>query len=113
MIARTWIGSTRAADADQYLRYMHETGITGLRETPGNLGVLVRRSISGDVATFELTSFWESEDAIRQVAGPDIRVARYYPEDARYLLEKRAYVSHADVVFQQMSSLTTSNAESA
>ena len=102
MISRTWIGSTRRDDADDYLRYLQETGLSDYRTIPGNLGVVVRRSLSSDVATFELTSFWESEDAIRRFAGPDIQLARYYPEDDRYLLEKTPHVTHADVIFADL-----------
>jgi len=31
-------------------------------------------------------SFWESRGAIVALAGADIEVAKYYPEDEKYLL---------------------------
>ena len=40
MIARTWAGATRAADADAYLDYLHATGFAEYQATPGNRGVL-------------------------------------------------------------------------
>ena len=36
MIARTWTGAVRAADADAYLQYLHRTGFPEYAATPGN-----------------------------------------------------------------------------
>ena len=48
MIARTWRGATKAEDAETYLQYLHETGFSQYRATPGNLGVLgLRRVVDG------------------------------------------------------------------
>ncbi len=99
MISRRWRGVTRPADAAAYHKYLRGTGLADYRATPGNLGVLVEQWLEENRAVFVLTSFWESEDAIRAFAGSDIRVARYYPEDDRFLLEKTPYVDHAEVVF--------------
>ncbi len=61
MIARTWAGATRAADADAYLRYLHATGLSAYRATPGNRGVMALRRITEDRAEFLLVTLWESE----------------------------------------------------
>ena len=45
MIARTWAGATREADADTYLEYLHATGLAAYRATPGNRGVMALRRI--------------------------------------------------------------------
>ena len=103
MIARTWRGVTRADDADAYLAYLKETGLADYRATPGNRGVIVERTIDGDRAMFELTTFWESEQAIARFAGNDISLARYYPEDDRFLLERPRHVTHAEVVHLDVS----------
>jgi hypothetical protein len=47
-----------------------------------------------------LISLWESADAIRNFAGPDIVRARYYPEDDRFLLELEPEVAHYEVLVQ-------------
>ena len=41
MIARIWHGKTRAAEADQYLDYLKQTGLPDYRATPGNRGVYI------------------------------------------------------------------------
>jgi hypothetical protein len=50
------------------------------------------------VAHFLLISLWESWNAIRSFAGEDIERARYYPQDAEYLLELEPKVTHYEVV---------------
>ncbi len=98
MVARTWKGWTEASDADTYVEYLNETGVPGLAATPGNLGVQVFRRIDGGRAEFVVTSLWDSREAIQAFAGDDIEVARFYPEDERYLVERELTVRHYDVV---------------
>ena len=97
MIARIWRGRTLAAQADQYLGYLQETGVKGIRTTLGNRGVRILRRIAGDKAEFLFISFWDSLDAIRAFAGPEIERAVYFPEDTAFLLELDPTVAHYEV----------------
>jgi heme-degrading monooxygenase HmoA len=97
MTARMWHGRTKAKDADQYLDYLYKSGIPDYRRTPGNRGAWVFRRLEGDVAHFITLTFWESQEAIQAFAGNDITVARYYPEDKKYLLEFEPGVVHYEV----------------
>jgi heme-degrading monooxygenase HmoA len=65
IIARKWRGVVRREDADAYLTLLKRTGLADYRQTPGNLGVVVERSLEGPHAVFVIT-FWESEQAIRK-----------------------------------------------
>jgi heme-degrading monooxygenase HmoA len=98
MIARTWHGAVPGAKAEAYHHYLLQTGVPGVQGTPGNLGVTILRRIEGQVAHFLFTSYWTSLDAIRAFAGEDIEVARYYPEDADFLLEMEPSVTHHEVL---------------
>jgi heme-degrading monooxygenase HmoA len=98
MIARTWHGMVRAADADAYHAYLLKTGLSDYRTTPGNEGLHVLRRVEGDVAHFLLMTLWDSWEAIRAFAGNDVERARYYPEDDRWLLEKEPFVTHYEVL---------------
>jgi len=98
MIARMWRGRTKAADRDRYFEYLQRTGCPDLLATTGNRGVLVFRRADSEIAEFLLVSVWESFDAIRRFAGPDARVARYYPEDASFLLEMDPHVTHFELL---------------
>ncbi len=107
MIARTWHGRVPAAKADAYYAFLQRTGLADYRATPGNRGVLVLRSVEGDVAHFRLITFWDSYEAIRRFAGDDYQRARYYDEDDDFLLEKEERVTHeellrADVAFDTL-----------
>lgn len=98
MIARTWHGRVPAAKADAYYDYLLRSGLADYQATEGNRGVLVQLRIEGDVAHFTLTTLWESIEAIKRFAGESIDVARYYPEDDEYLLEREPFVTHGDVL---------------
>ncbi len=93
-IARVWHGVTDASAADDYLRYVRDTGVTEALRTTGNKGVVVLRRLDGDAAHFVFVSLWEGMDGIRAFAGPDIDVARYFPDDARWLRELTPHVEH-------------------
>jgi len=101
MIARMWHGMTPEALGDEYLDYLNATGVPELKSTAGNLGVIVLRRTENGIAHFLLTSYWESRAAIVKFAGADIEKARYYPDDARYLLELEPTVAHYEVVVGQ------------
>ena len=98
LITRLWEGSTRAADADRYLEYLHRTGLRDYQRAPGNQGVLALRGIAGDRADFLLLTFWDSEAAIRGFAGEPIERARFYPEDEAFLIRRQETVRHLELV---------------
>lgn len=98
MIARTWHGRTRAEQRDEYLQYLEKTGIPGYKATPGNRGVYVLRRVEGETAHFLLITFWDSIEAIKKFAGKEYEKARYYPDDARWLLEFEPNVTHYEVL---------------
>ena len=100
-VARTWRGATRAEDAERYLDYLHQTGLRSFRETPGNLGALTLRRVRGAWAEFVVVSLWESEEAIKGFAGAQIDRAVFYPEDARFLVDRDEHVDHFEVVFHE------------
>ncbi len=103
MISRKWHGRVPAAKGDAYHSYLLRTGLADYRATPGNVGILVERWVDGDEAHFLLTTMWDSIDAIRRFAGDDYEVARYYPEDDEYLLEREPTVRHAEVLLFERS----------
>jgi heme-degrading monooxygenase HmoA len=98
VIARLWHGAVPAKKANAYYEYLKETGLAEYGGTPGNEGVYVLRQVEDQTAHFLLVSFWESFEAIRAFAGDDVERARYYPEDANYLLEMEPKVQHYEVL---------------
>ncbi|WP_286773001.1 MULTISPECIES: hypothetical protein [unclassified Sphingomonas] len=99
IILRRWSAHIRTADEADYIAYIAGTGLDDYRATPGNLGaqMLVRTLGNGESEVTTL-SWWESLDVIHAFAGGDIEVARYYPEDDRFLLTRPDHVEHHRVV---------------
>ena len=97
MIARMWFGRTKAEDNDAYLAYLEESGVAELRQTQGNQGVMVVRRLDGDEAEFGVISFWSSLEDVKAFAGEDVDVARYFPDDERFLLEFTPRLKHFEV----------------
>ncbi len=98
MIARIWHGVPPVSKADEYVEYLNKTGIPDYAATEGNRGVYLLRKIEGDQAHFITLTFWDSEQAIEKFAGQDIEKAKYYPEDAEFLLEFEPLVQHYQVM---------------
>ena len=98
MVARIWKGKVAAADGDEYVQYIEDTGIAEYVATPGNRGTwMLRRDEDGltEIITFTL---WDSIEAVKEFAGEDYEKAHYYPEDDRFLVEKEETVLHYEVV---------------
>ncbi len=98
MIARIWHGVTVASKSEEYLDYINKTGAPDYRGKEGNRGVYVLRRIENNQAHFLFISLWESVEAIRKFAGPDIVKASYYLEDEKFLLELEPQVRHYEVL---------------
>src|SRR3989304_6360534 len=97
VIARAGDGGRPEAKADAYLEFLHETGIREYRQTPGNRGVYVLVRGEAGRAEFLVLSLWDSYEAIRRFAGPDVEKAVFYPRDREYFLEMDPTASHYDV----------------
>ena len=102
MIARTWHGRVMTPKADGYLAHLKRTGLSEFRSTPGNMGVYVLRRDEGGITHFMVTTLWSSMDAIRSFAGDRPELARYYPEDDRFLIDRPEFVDHAEVEAAQV-----------
>ncbi len=97
MIARIWHGVTPLEKAEEYVAYLNRTGMPDYRATQGNLGAYLLKRRDGNQVHFLTLTFWDSEESIRKFAGEDIEKARYYPEDAEFLLEMEPQVTHYEV----------------
>ena len=99
MILRRWSSRIRTADEAAYIDYIKTTGLDDYRSTSGNLGAqMLMRALPGGISAVTTLSWWRSMNAICAFAGEDIEIARYYPEDKRFLLEKPECVEHHRIV---------------
>ena len=100
MIARTWTGVVRRADADAYADYIRETGFAEYGRTAGNVGAWMLRHDEDGRTEFLTLSMWDSVESVKAFAGEDIEAAVLYPEDERYLVGGASSVVHYEVVDQ-------------
>lgn len=97
MIGRIWHGSTPVSKAREYRDYVCRTGVVDFLATHGNRGVLVLTRLNGEQADFLVISLWDSFECIGEFAGQNIEMARYYPEDTKFLLGLEPNVHHYEV----------------
>ena len=98
MIARVWRGWTAADRTAAYLEYLNETGVAELRATRGNAGVYVlHRPVEDERTEFVVVSLWDSRESIGAFAGQDIEVARFYPRDDDFLVQRDWTCAHYEV----------------
>ncbi|MGO1072182.1 antibiotic biosynthesis monooxygenase family protein [Lysobacter sp. CA199] len=98
MICRIWHGRTRAESADAYAAFLQRRAVPDYARVPGNLRVQILRRDDGEVTHFLTVTHWASEAAIRDFAGEDLLKAKYYDEDADFLLELEERVRHYEVL---------------
>jgi len=99
IILRIWTGRIRTNEQIDYERYILKTGGDSYASTPGNLGFQIVTRDRGDGTTDVTTlSWWASMEAVRAFAGDDPELARYYPEDDRYLVQRSTHVEHHRVL---------------
>jgi heme-degrading monooxygenase HmoA len=95
MILRTWRGWVAAERADEYGQYVERTGLTEYRAVEGNQGCqLVTRDLGDGRCEVLTLSWWDSLEVIRGFAGDDIEVARFYPEDDEFLIDREITAHH-------------------
>jgi len=97
VIARVWRGATRAADEDAYVEYLESSGMRAARELPGSRGTIVLRRRDGELTEFVTLLLFDSIDDVNAFAGDDVSVARFFPDDDRWLLERDLDVRHYEV----------------
>ena len=100
MIARVWHGVVPIEKADGYGKYLADSdlGVRDYQRVPGNRGVCLMRRVEGDRVHFLLISMWDSREAVKGYAGPDVERAQYFPYDRECLLEPEPTVAHYEVL---------------
>jgi heme-degrading monooxygenase HmoA len=87
MLVRLWHGATPIAKSDAYLELMRSIAIPDYQQTPGNLAAYVLHAVDGDIAHFQMLTFWEDIESMKAFAGNDYRAAKYYDFDPEFLIE--------------------------
>jgi heme-degrading monooxygenase HmoA len=63
---------------------------------------MITRDLGDGTTEVATMSWWDSMESIRGFAGDRPELARYYPEDDRFLVERPEFVDHAEVEAAQV-----------
>jgi heme-degrading monooxygenase HmoA len=102
MVARIWRGRVPNAKADEYQKYLDESGVQKLRAIPNNLGAqMFRRPYDAKTTEFVVISYWPNREAIHAYAGADIDKVHDLPRDMEFLVDPEKTVRHYDIVIDK------------
>jgi heme-degrading monooxygenase HmoA len=97
MIARIWTGRTKIKHLEDYTAFMKDRAIPDYKKTKGFVKLIFLKRTDQEFAYFDLITFWENLEVIKNFAGEDFEKAKYYPEDSDYLIDFPEKVTHYDV----------------
>jgi heme-degrading monooxygenase HmoA len=99
-IMRLWQGEIAIEKADEYENFMIERAAPDYGSAEGLLKLYFQRKDEKKTAHFLLVTLWDSIDSVKKFAGDNPEIAKYYPEDDDFLLEKEKYVSLYEVFYE-------------
>jgi len=98
---RLWHGEVSLEKADDYERFMIERAAPDYGSVEGLLKLYFQRKNEKNKAHFLLITIWDSLEAIKNFAGDNPEIAKYYPEDDNFLLGKEELVSMYEVFYEK------------
>ncbi len=100
-IMRLWHGEVAIEKADEYEKFMIEKAAPDYSSVEGLLNLYFQRQDEKTKAHFLLVTIWDSLESIKQFAGSEPELAKYYQEDDNFLLEKEKYTTMYDIFYQK------------
>jgi heme-degrading monooxygenase HmoA len=98
MIARHWRGVARGDRADDYEAHLRRETFPLLARLQGFVDASILKRPAGGGVEFLIVTRWQSLEAIRQFAGPDLEAAVVPAEVAPMMIEYDRRVVHYEVV---------------
>ena len=98
MIARIWKAQADTERVKDYVAHFEKNVFPELRQIMGFRSVYVMEKPNGDGMEIQVTTLWESMDAIRQFAGEQVERAVVEPEAQAVLRSFDTMVSHHEVL---------------
>ena len=100
-IMRLWRGKVPLVKADEYEKFMVERAAPDYSSVKGLINLYFQRKNEQSHAEFLLVTIWDSMESIKMFAGDNPELAKYYPEDDNFLLEKEKTTPMYDIFYQQ------------
>ena len=80
---------------------MKERAAPDYSSVEGLKNLFFTRRNEADVSHFLLVTVWDSIDSVKKFAGENPEIAKYYPEDDDFLLEKEEHSQNYHVFHSQ------------
>jgi len=100
-IMRLWHGEVSIEKANEYEKFMIEKAAPDYGSVDGLLKLYFQRRNENKTAHFLLVPIWDSLESIKRFAGAEPEIAKYYPEDDEFLLEKEKTSSMYEVFYEE------------
>jgi len=97
MIARVWKGKTKIEHSEIYKKFIEERDIPDYRKAKGFIKLTFLKRADKEYSYFELITFWQDLEIIKNFTGPDFEEAVSYKEDEKYLVDFPGSVIHYEV----------------
>ena len=101
VIVRLWHGRTSVSQADAYAEFLKERAVPDYSSIVGLKKLYFLRRIDEDAAHFLLVTLWDSMASVLKFAGEHPEIAKYYPEDDSFLLEKEETSALYELFFEK------------
>jgi len=98
---RLWHGEVAIEKADNYEKFMIEKAAPDYGSVEGLLKLYFQRRNEEKKAHFLLVTLWDSIDSVKKFACVNPEIAKYYPEDDNFLLEKEKHVTMYEVFYEK------------
>ena len=99
-IMRLWHGEVAIEKADEYEKFMIDRAALDYGSVEGLIKLYFQRKDEEKKAHFLLVTLWDSINSVKKFTGDNLELAKYYPEDDDFLLEKEKYVSMYKVFYE-------------
>jgi antibiotic biosynthesis monooxygenase (ABM) superfamily enzyme len=98
VISRQWRGVARSERAQDYIRHLRTETFPALRKIPGfvDASILSRTLATG--VEFQITTRWDSIDAIVKFAGPDPEASVVPAQVVEMMIEFDPRAKHFEIV---------------
>lgn len=97
MTARIWEGKTKIEHLSEYEDFMKVSAIPDYTKTTGFVKLMFLKNTDKQFAYFKLITVWDNLEVIKNFAGDDYEIAKYYPEDKNYLIDFPEKVTHFEI----------------
>lgn len=98
MIVRVWRGRVAAQNEKAYIQHLTRRVFPAFRTIEGFLGGSLLKEPRADGVEFMVITRWESMDAVRKFAAPDVTKAVVEPAAEEILIEYDRVVKHYEFV---------------